>query len=75
MLAEEVIKCPNWYHILSLELMLCRSLWDSWAQRPYSPPLLVDKAPACMTFPEIQRTDSKKKANKEGAATKPPEAR
>ena len=61
MLAEEVIKCPNWYHILSLELMLCRSLWDSWAQRPYSPPLLVDKAPACMTFPEFQRTDSKKK--------------
>ena len=33
------------------------ALWGSQAQRPFSPPFLVGKTPAIMTFHEFQRVD------------------
>ena len=35
-----------------------RTLWGSWAWKPFCLPFLVGKTPASMTFPEFQRADS-----------------
>ena len=51
------ITSPIKPHQFALHLMPNRGLWDSWAWRPFCPPIHVAKTPGSMTFSEFQRAE------------------